>query len=300
VPGGSQTRAYVALLLIVALWGSFAPTSKLALAAFPPFFMVTVRMLIASGFLVVRLGRLGDEDVRALGARDLPTFLFLGLMGFFGSMTLTYLGIYLTTASSAVILQTASPITVALGAWLYLGERLRPIQWAGIALSAAGVLLVVTRGRVFTVRVTDLHAGDFIQLLGITCWTVYTVYGKRVMGRYSPSVATTAAYVCGTVILLPVALLAAPAFPRPDLSSLLAWGIVSYHAVLGAVAHVWWYEGIRTIGASRAAIFTNLQPIVGLGLAALLTDEQIGLWQILGGALVLGGVVLTTTRVRPA
>lgn len=300
MPGGSQTRAYVALLLIVALWGSFAPTSKLALAAFPPFFMVTVRMLIASGFLVVRLGRLGDEDVRALGARDLPTFLFLGLMGFFGSMTLTYLGIYLTTASSAVILQTASPITVALGAWLYLGERLRPIQWAGIALSAAGVLLVVTRGRVFTVRVTDLHAGDFIQLLGITCWTVYTVYGKRVMGRYSPSVATTAAYVCGTVILLPVALLAAPAFPRPDLSSLLAWGIVSYHAVLGAVAHVWWYEGIRTIGASRAAIFTNLQPIVGLGLAALLTDEQIGLWQILGGALVLGGVVLTTTRVRPA
>jgi drug/metabolite transporter (DMT)-like permease len=296
VPGGSQTRAYVALLLIAALWGSFAPTSKLALAAFPPFFMVTMRMVIASGYLLVRTARLGEDDVRALGLRDLPAFLFLGAMGFVGSMTLTYLGIYLTTASSAVILQTASPIMVALGAWLYLGERLRAMQWAGIALSGAGVLLVVTRGRVLSVRLTDLHAGDFIQLLGITCWTVYTLYGKRVMARYSPSVATTAAYVCGTLELLPLAILVAPAFPAPQLTSLLAWAIVSYHAVLGALAHVWWYEGVRTIGASRAAIFMNLSPIVGLGLAAALKNEEIGVWQLLGLALVLAGVALTTRR----
>lgn len=296
MPGGRQTRAYVALLLIVALWGSFAPTSKLALAAFPPFFMVTVRMLVASGFLVVRLARLGEDDMRAVSPRDLPRFLFLGLTGFCGSMALTYVGIYFSTASNAIILQTATPVLVALGAWLYLGERLRPLQWAGIALSVAGVLLVVTRGRAFAVRLTDLHAGDFIQLLGITGWSLYTLYGKRVLADYSPAVTTTAAYVFGTIMLIPMAILAAPAFPAPQLSSLLAWAIVLYHAIPGALAHVWYYEGVRTIGASRAAMFMNLQPIVGLGLAAALTDEVIGLWQVLGCALVLAGVALTTTR----
>lgn len=301
VPAGRQTRAYVALLLIVALWGSFAPTSKLALAAFPPFFMVTIRMLIASTYLGVRLARLGEGNIRAIEPRDLPRFVFLGLAGFCGSMTLTYVGIYFSTASNAIILQTATPVLVAIGARLYLGERLRGVQWIGVALSAAGVVLVVTRGRIFAVRLVDLHAGDFIQLVGITCWSVYTLYGKRVLADYSPAVTTTAAYVFGTVMLIPMAVVMAPAFPAPQLSSLLAWGIVLYHAIPGALAHVWFYEGVRTIGASRAAIFTNLQPIVGLGLAAVLTDEVIGAWQILGCALVLSGVALTTSaRTRGA
>jgi drug/metabolite transporter (DMT)-like permease len=55
---------------------------------------------------------------------------------------------------------------------------------------------------------------------------------------------------------------------------------------------------VQVVGPSRSAIFMNLQPIVGLLLAATLLGEQIGLWQVAGGLLVLGGVALTT-RERP-
>jgi drug/metabolite transporter (DMT)-like permease len=95
-------------------------------------------------------------------------------------------------------------------------------------------------------------------------------------------------------MLLPMMLVAAPFFPRPDLTSQTAWLVVLYQAFLGAVAHVWWYEGVKTVGPSRAAIFMNLQPIVGVLLAWVMLREAIEWPEVAGGALVLLGVAFTT------
>jgi drug/metabolite transporter (DMT)-like permease len=108
-----------------------------------------------------------------------------------------------------------------------------------------------------------------------------------------------AAYVLGTLVLIPLALLVAQLFPRPRLGSPIAWSVVLYQALIGAVAHVWWYRAVEVVGASRAAIFMNLQPVVGLGLAAALLPEPIGPWQIFGGGFVLAGVSLTTRGRSP-
>jgi drug/metabolite transporter (DMT)-like permease len=106
--------------------------------------------------------------------------------------------------------------------------------------------------------------------------------------------ATTASYILGTAMLLPVMVVAAPFFPRPDFTSRTAWLVVFYQAFLGAVAHVWWYEGVKAVGPSRAAIFMNLQPIVGVLLAWVMLREAVAWPEIGGGALVLLGVALTT------
>ena len=89
----------------------------------------------------------------------------------------------------------------------------------------------------------------------------------------SPAVATTAAHVLGSPMLLPMVAIAAAYFPSPDLASpVSAWGVVAYQAGLGAVAHVWWYE----VGPSRAAMFLSLQPVVGVALAARMLGEAPG------------------------
>jgi len=294
VPLASQTRAYIALLLIVALWGSYPATAKLALADFPPFFLVTLRCLLASGFLTLLLYRRGFEEARALTWNDLQGLGFLGFSGIFISTGFTYLAIYLTTASNAVILQAATPVMVALGARLYLRERLRRLQWMGVVCSAAGVLLVVTKGGWAALRPATLQGGDFLVLFAISGWSVYTIYGKRVLAVHSPALATTAAYVLGSLMLLPLALVTAPLFPTPRLASPAAWGVLLYQAFLGALAHVWWYEGVKAVGASRSAIFMNFQPVVGVLLAAAMLGEKIGLAQVLGGLAVLIGVALTS------
>jgi drug/metabolite transporter (DMT)-like permease len=294
VPALSQPRAYAALLLIAALWGTFPATGKLAVAEFPPVFLTAVRGVIASAFLLALLARSGAETVRGLGTDSLRAFAILGVCGLVLSTQLSYVGYAYTTAANAAILQAATPVLVALGARAYLGERLRRRQQAGVAISALGVLVVVTQGRLWMLRVEDLRAGDFITLIGLVAWTTYTVYGKRVILSHSPALTTTAAYVAGTCVLVAEAALTAPLFPRPVLTSAWAWSVVVYHALFGAVAHIWWYRAVERVGASRAAVFLNVTPIVGVVLATTLLAEPVGVWEILGTLLVLGGVALTT------
>jgi drug/metabolite transporter (DMT)-like permease len=170
-----------------------------------------------------------------------------------------------------------------------------------VAISALGVLVVVTDGRLWMLRIDDLRAGDFITLIGLVAWMTYTVYGKRVILTHSPALTTTAAYVAGTCVLVAEAALTAPLFPRPVLTSARAWAVVVYHAFFGAVAHIWWYRAVERVGASRAAVFLNLTPIVGIVMATTLLAEPVGVWEMLGTLLVLGGVALTTaTPPRPS
>ena len=282
------------LLASVALWGSFPATAKLALVDFPPFFLGAVRCTAASCFLLVLLARSSSDTIRGLGPGAVRVFLVLGAAGIWGSMQFTYLAIYNTTAGNAVILQAATPVIVALIARFYLGERLLSVQWLGVAVSLLGVLLVITRGPFAMLQPAELHSGDFITLLSLSSWAIYTVYGKRVLATYSPLLATTAAYVMGTFLILLTVAVTAPLFPPPRLWSLTAWTIVFYQGILGAVAHIWWYEAVLVVGPSQAAIFTNLQPIIGIVLAPLLLGEQIGIWHVVGTLFVLAGVGLTT------
>lgn len=284
----------MALLLIVALWGSYPAMAKLALQDFPPFFLAAVRCTLASTFLVARLARGGAETHGGMSPAALRAFLVLALTGIWGSTQFTYVAIYYTTASSAAILQATTPVVVALAARFWLGERLGRVQQFGIGLSTFGVLLVVTHGSLTLLRPGELRAGDFINLASIAGWSAYTVYGKRVLTTASPALATTAAYVLGTLLIIPTAAATAPLFPPPRLGSALPWVVVVYQGILGAVAHVWWYRAVHVVGPSRSAIFMNLQPIVGVLLARALLAEQVGAWEIAGGLLVLTGVAFTT------
>jgi drug/metabolite transporter (DMT)-like permease len=289
----SRARAYVVLIVVVSIWASYPALGKLALRDFPPFLLAVVRCSLASAFLVALLIRARGVAFHGLTAASFRAFLLLGIAGYWLSTQFSYLGYYFTTAANAVILQAATPVMVALGARFYLGERLARVQQVGAAVSVVGVLLVITSGRLALLRPEELRSGDLITLGALTGWAAYTVYGKRVMREHSADLATTAAYVLGTLLMIPTAAVTAPYFPAPRLSSATAWGVIVFQAIVGGLAHVWWYRAVNVVGASVAAIFINVQPVVGVGLAFLILGETIGVWQVVGGALVVAGVVLT-------
>ncbi|PYM97117.1 MAG: hypothetical protein DME08_11985 [Candidatus Rokuibacteriota bacterium] len=254
----------MALLVMAMLWGSYPVTAKLALRDIPPIMLAAIRCTVASTFLIALLLRARPETLRGLTPATLRDFLLLGAFGIWGSTQVSYLAIYYTTASNAVILQAATPVIVGLGAWLYLGERLARRQWAGVVLSGFGVLLVITDGRLAALRPEELRAGDFINLIGLCGWSAYTLYGKRVLTRTSPALATTGAYVMGTLLIIVTSIVTAPLFPKPRLSSVTAWTVILYQGLVGAVAHVWWYRAVSVVGPSRSAVFMNFQPVVGV------------------------------------
>ena len=296
----SHARAYVALLVIAVLWASYPAAIKLALRDMPPLVLAALRCTMASLFLVTILLRSGADTTRALAPGALRAFFVLGVVGIYVSTQGSYLAIALSTASNIILLQAASPVMVSLGARFYLGERLHRMQWLGVAVSASGVLLVITNGRLLRLRPEDVHAGDVLNLVTLAGWSAFTVYSKRVLASYTPAMVTTGAYIAGTLLIIPTAIVTAPLFPAPRFGSPVAWMVVVYQAVFGAVAHVLWSRAIHVVGPSRAAVFMNVQPVIGLVLAALLLREQIGFWQLTGGGFVLAGVALTTrARTRP-
>lgn len=290
-----RLRTYLLLVTVVAIWGSYPTLVKIALRDMPPFTLAVLRCLFASGILSVMLWRATAQGERPVGRADLPGLVVLGVAGITISTGIFYLAIALTTASNAIILTASTPVMVAVGGHLFFGERLGSVQWAGVACSALGVLLTVTRGQLRLFE-SPPRLGDGIVLVGQVAWATYTLYGKRVLARLSPRVATTAAYLIGTAFLVPIAVLVAPAFPPADFTSLPAWSVVLFQGSVGAISHIWYYRGVQTVGPSVTAIFMNLQPLVGVGLARLLLGERVSWAQGLGAVTILAGVWLTARR----
>ena len=222
----SHARAYVALLVIAVLWASYPAAIKLALRDMPPLVLAALRCTIASLFLVTILLRSGADTTRALAPGALRAFFVLGVVGIYVSTQGSYLAIALSTASNIILLQAASPVMVSLGARFYLGERLHRMQWLGVAVSASGVLLVITNGRLLRLRPEDVHAGDVLNLVTLAGWSAFTVYSKRVLASYTPAMVTTGAYLAGTLLIIPTAIVTAPLFPAPRFGSPVAWMVV--------------------------------------------------------------------------
>jgi drug/metabolite transporter (DMT)-like permease len=291
----TRLRTFLLLVLVVVIWSSYPTLVKIALRDMAPFTLAALRCALASAMLVVLVWRGTGEGEAPVTRGDLGGLVVLGIAGITMSTGTFYLAVHLTTASNAVILTAATPVFVAVGGHLFFGERLRRVQWAGVACSAVGVLLTVTRGEVRLLEAPP-RAGDGIALLGQVGWAAYTLYGKRVLARLSPRSATAAAYLIGTALLVPLAVIVAPAFPPTRWTSSAAWGVVLFQGTVGTLSHVWYYRGIQAVGPAVTAVFMNLQPLIGVTLATVVLGESLGVAQGLGATLILAGVYLTTRR----
>lgn len=140
-----------------------------------------------------------------------------------------------------------------------------------------------------------------VRVLIVCIWASYPALGKIALRDVPPFLVATIRCALASAFLVALLLrstttaLTAHLFPPPHLASPVVWTIVVFPAVVGALAHVWWYRAVDVAGPSVAAIFINLQPVVGVLIAWSLLGEDIGGWQLGGGALVIAGVALTGT-----
>jgi len=290
-----RIATFLLLVAVVVIWSSYPALVKVALRDMPPFTLGALRCALATIMLAILVSRGGGAGEGSFARHDLPDLLVLGIAGITMSTGTFYLAVHLTSASNAVILTATTPVFVALGGRFFFGDRLRPVQWAGVACSALGVLLTVTRGEVRLLEAPP-RAGDGIALAGEVGWATYTLYGTRVLARLSPRAATAAAYLIGTAFLVPLAVLVSPAFPPARWTSLPAWGVVVFQGTLGTLSHVWYYRGVQAVGPAVTAVFMNLQPLIGVALATVILGERVALAQGFGCAAILLGVWLTTRR----
>lgn len=289
VPARSGVWLTDALLVTMALiWGVNFAVVKYATTAFTPIAFNGARMLLASVVLaVIVVGMRGPWPSR----RDTLALLALGLLGNGLYQWFFVEGIARIRAGSASLVLAAVPAIIALIGRVRGTDRVGVSGAAGIALSMAGVALIVYGGQ-RTAGDASTLLGALLVLGGAVCWAVYTVLLKPFTHRVNGLRLHALTMWSGTLLLGIVAFPALADTPFGHVPA-LGWGAVLYSG-LGALvlAYVFWYRGVRVIGPTRTAMYSNVQPIIALLVAWPLLNEVPTVWQLTGAALILAGLVL--------
>jgi drug/metabolite transporter (DMT)-like permease len=285
VPARTRVAA-VALVAAGTLWGASFLFGKLAIAELHVAHVVLYRSLLASAALLP-FALLRPERPRA---GDLPLFMLTGFLTIPATFLLQYAGLERTSATSATLIVGALPPLLALAATRFSGERLNGVGWAAVVASTAGVALVVglpSGGRSWT--------GDLLVFLSMLVVVAWVLLSKRLLERYSPAVTTAYIHAFGTLTLLPIALLWGG---TPDLDvSPGGWAAVSALGLgCSAATNALWNWSLKYVPVSRAGMYANVEPLVGVALAAAVLHEPLGPGVLLGGVLIVGAAGVATAH----
>src|SRR5579871_1904869 len=242
--------------LAAALWGGLYVVSQLAFASHvPPALLSLVRLALGVGALLVAMRAMPPMRERRLAV--------LGLLVAVTLLVQSY-GTFLSGAATGSLLTLMTPVFVALLAPALLGERTRPLQWAGIALGIAGAALVIGPAGAGSVL------GDVLLVAASLSWAAFTVVGTPLV-RTRGALAVTAAGAAWALPLIAVAALVERGLgARAEVS--VAGALELLYLGLGATALGWWawYRGVAKVAAATAAVPFLLQPVVGVGLSVAL------------------------------
>ncbi len=283
---------YVKLLLMALFWGGTFIAGRLLAQSVGPFAGAFLRFAVASVCLVAVMLKM-ERHVGRPSARHLAVLLIMGMTGIFAYNVLFLKGLKLIEAGRASVIIANNPVFIALMAAVIFGERLNLLKVAGILVSVAGAVTVITHGSPSSLLSGAFGWGELFIFGCVASWVAYSLLGKIVMVRLSPLAAVTFSSVAGTVCLFPPAvmegLLTADPYP------LAAWVSIVYLGVFGTVlGFVWYYQGIQRIGPVRAGLFINFVPIFAVLLSVLFLKEPLTLSLLVGAILVSAGVCLTT------
>ena len=290
----TPTRAYGLLLLVILMWAGNFPLGKLALLELGPLTLSAARAALAAPVLVV-FARLAHGPFPAFTRRDHWTFVVISLTGLVGNTTVWYWGLRHTSPVNAGILGASAPVIVALAGAAWLGDPLSRRNVLGIAVTIGAVLLTVSHGSLEVLRTLSFNRGDLIILASQLAWVSYTLFSRASRSQLPSLTVQAGAHVVSLVVLAPLALLERP-WESLAAASWVGWGVIVYAAGPIALGHIWYYQGIRVVGAGRAAVFMNLIPFIVIGLSWLILGEPIRWYHFVGATVVIGGVALATAR----
>lgn len=289
--------AALALAGAALLWSGNFLAGRLAADIVPPATFSAARWMLAFALLLPFTGR---EILarRAEVARRWPLWLACGALNIAVFTVLIYAGLAHTSLVNGSIIGAAAPILVGLFGWLILNERTSARSRLALAVSTAGVGLIVLRGDLGTLLRLDLHGGDVLLFLGIAAFALYAVLLKRFPSPLSPAAALTVSIPFGLIALAPVAaweIATLQAGTRAGQIGNLAL-LVLYAGSLPTLGFVLWARGVGTLGPTRAGQFLQLMPVFGAGLGVGLIGESLHIYHALGFALVLAGLALRDRR----
>src|SRR5688572_16525630 len=289
-------RAHALLLLMVFIWGINFPIAKAALSEMSPLAFNALRFPLAA---IVVLIALAGRGIVWPARGDRLRVLALGILANVIYQNFFIFGLAQTRAGTASLLLAGTPIMTALLSAAVGHERVGARTWAGVICTFAGIALVVLLGGASHSGESTI-LGDLVMIGASVSWAAYTVASRPLIERYGSIQFTAWALWIGTVGLCAIGALDVA---RMDFGAITpgAWiGVLYAGAISIGLAYLIWSYGVSQIGNTRTATYSNLVPVVALLAAWLQLGEIPTAGQVIGAAVILGGITLAQAGVRRA
>ena len=251
-----------------------------------PIGVLSVRFALAAVVLLV-LARARREALPR--GRAAGTLVALGAVGYVGMSLCYFFALERISAGlTALLLYFYPALVVVLGA-VFLRSRPRPAALACVAFATIGTVLTIG----------PVQGGQGLGvLLGLGSALVYASYillSSRVHG-VGPFATAATVMSAGAVVMGLLALLTQPQLP----SAPQAWLALAGVALVGGVLAVaTFFAALRLLGPTDTAVVSTVEPVISIGVAAVVLGERLGPVQVAGGVVVLAAVAVLA-RLRPA
>lgn len=288
-----DTQASGIMTLLCLIWGLQQVVLKVAAPDITPLMQIALR----SGFSAVLVWLLilwRKEPVSLFDANWRPGLLVGCLFAF--EFLLVGEGLRFTSASHMVVLLYTAPIFVALGLhWTIPAERLSALQWAGIGMAFAGIVVTFLGRKLGTghTEPSNILWGDFLALLAGAFWGATTVAVRVTSLAKAPATQTLLYQLLGGFLLL---MLAASLMGQSSIRlTPVAIGSLIFHSVIVSFAsYLVWFWLLKKYLASRLGVFSFLTPLFGMLFGVWFLDEPLEPSFIAGTVFVLGGVAMVS------
>jgi drug/metabolite transporter (DMT)-like permease len=289
----SRTGAFVALVAVMAMWGSNAAVAKLIMPTFG-----AIPMTWARWFLVMLLAApFAWRDRGALRAawRDRRRFLVtMTLVGGIPQTIIVFVGLDQSTAVHLGLLNSAIPVLILLLGAATFGHRIHGREGVGVLISAAGVLVIVFEGSLAALFDLSINRGDAIMMIGMVMWALYTLKLNQRPEGLSLATFMFAMAAIGLPLTAPLAAweIWKTGLPQPVARD---WLLLLYMSAIPTLLSTQLYGyAIERVGPAQAGVFVHAVPLFSCLFAALIAVESLYPYHAAGLLLVAGGAFLST------
>ena len=287
-----MSAAHVVLLVANVVFATSYTVTRIALVDIPPITLGLARSLV--GAVALGLWAAPAMTRRRIAPADHVRMALMGLVGFAAAFGFSHWGLARSTASNAALLITVEPTSIILLSPVLLGERLSRREALGAALALVGAVVVVINGVPgFTQAIAPHWRGDLLLVLGGLAYGGYSLLGRDVLVRHPVLVVTAYSILWGSAAMVPLAALEWSHGERAVWTASAIGATLYLGLVITALGYATWNWCLERLGASRVAIFVNLQPLVGALLGVWWLSEPLTGFTVAGGLLILTGLHLT-------
>ncbi|TOE33658.1 DMT family transporter [Vibrio parahaemolyticus] len=284
---------YLLPFFTVVIWGGNSIVNKMAASTIEPsamsFYRWFVAMVLLTPFCLPAVIK-----QRHVIRPYLTKLAFLALLGMVLNQSLGYYAGLTTTASNMALITSLVPLISVFLSVPLLGKSVSMLSIVGGVISLGGLAFMLGHGDVTYFLHQDMTQGDSLMLLAALVYAAYCVLLKR---WKMPFNSLTLVYMQGffsVIMLTPLWLSSEQLLPSQE-----ALPLIAYAGIAASIfAPLMWVKAIDLIGADSSAMFMNLMPVVSVALASTLLGEEIHVYHIIGGLMVISGVILSQIKVR--